>query len=394
MNTLRSDSRLGRPSLRIAFAAALLVLAVPAVPAADNPSHAVSLQFLHPIATSPDPETDASVRLSLLYGRSARVKILDLNLVAAATSGDVSGIQATGAYSGVGGDLRGVALTGGVHLVQEDMVGVQWSGLVSWSRGAVSGVQFGGFLSVADRGLKGAQISGMLNQNDGPGSFLQLATVANVNGGDFRGAQLAGLFNFAGEEFGGFQLGVLNFADTAGGAQVGAINLTREMSGLQLGVVNASRELSGVPVGMVNLSDDDHDNWMFYASNLSIANVGFRTDVNGWVSSLSVGVGDAHGSQSRTLNVAWNYGRRLLGSPGKSLNLDVGWVHIIPEATDDPAKNDRLHGAFQGRLTGDLPVGERLGIWAAVGFSSIIEEYKDDAPSESEVLLAGGVVLR
>jgi hypothetical protein len=394
MNTPRPNPRLGGSPRRILLAAALLAMVTAATRAADNPSHAVSLQFLHPIATSPDPETDSAVRLSLLYGRSAQVRLLDLNLVAGVTSGDVGGLQFSGLYSGVGGGLSGFSLTGGVSLVQEGVRGVQWSGLVSWSQGVVTGMQVGGFLNVADRGLRGAQISGMLNQNSGAGGYLQFATVANVNGGDFRGAQLAGLFNFAGEELSGLQAGVLNFADAASGVQVGAINLVREMKGLQFGVVNASRELSGVPVGVVNLSDDDHDTWMFYTTNLSMANAGFRTDVNGWVSSLSLGFGDAQGSTSTTLNVAWNYGRRILGSPGKSLGVDVGWVHIIPEATDDPTKNDRLHGAFQGRVTGDIGLNEGLGLWAAAGFSTIFAEYDRDAPSETELLLAGGVVLR
>ncbi len=333
------------------------------------------------------------MRLSLLYGRSASVNILDLSLTGA-TSGDVRGLQAVGFYSGVGHDLRGGALAGGVPLVQHDMRGIQASGLVSWANGSVGGVQFGGFMSYADKGMRGAQISGLLNMNDGPGSFLQLASVANVNGGDFRGLQLAAFMNHANSEFGGLQAAVLNFADTAHGAQIGFINLSREMEGLQLGVVNASRSMSGVPVGLVNLSDEGQEDWMFYASNLSLANIGFRTDVHGWTSVLSAGYGDVQGDQSTAATLAWNYGRRIIGSHAKALGVDVGWVHIMPKKSDDPEVNDSLHGAFQARLTGDLALNDGLGLWAAAGASVIFDSYDSGAESETEFLFAGGVVLR
>ena len=135
MNLSHFQFRLGRPLRGIALVAALLVVSIASdTMAAENPSHAVSLQFLHPVATSPNPETDTAVRLSLLWGRSARVSILDLSLVAATTSGDTRGLQLVGLYGGVGGDLRGVGVTAGVHLVQHDVRGVQWASLASWTQ--------------------------------------------------------------------------------------------------------------------------------------------------------------------------------------------------------------------------------------------------------------------
>ena len=66
----------------------------------------------------------------------------------------------------------------------------------------------------------------------------------------------------------------------------------------------------------------------------------------------------------------------------------------MPVASDNPDVNDRLHPAVQLRLTGDLALGERFGLWGAVGVSSIATEYDSDEDAESELLLAGGVVLR
>ena len=392
MNLSRLKIRLGRPLRGFVLAAALL--GVSGSVAADNPSHAVSLQFLHPIATSPNPETDTAVRLSLLWGRSARVSILDLSLVAAATSGDTRGLQLVGLYGGVGGDLRGVGVTAGVHLVQHDVRGVQWSGLASWTGGEVSGFQFSSFMNYAGEGVRGVQLSGLLNVNDGPGSFLQLASVANVNVGSYHGLQLAGFVNHANSEFSGFQVATLNYADTANGAQIGLINISRDMSGLQLGVVNASKSLDGVPVGLFNFSDDSNSDWLVFASNLSLANLGFRTEVGGWTSIVSAGYGDVQGSQEEAGTLAWNYGRRIIGDREKALGVDIGWIHIMPHSSEDPDVNDQLHGALQARLTGDLTLSGGFGLWAAVGASVVIDSYRSGAQSETEPLFAGGVVLR
>ena len=120
----------------------LLLMALGAGTATAAPSHAVDLHFLHPLATSPDPETDTTVRLSLLWARSHTVKALDLGLVASGTSGDVTGLQWATAYADVGGDLRGVAGTMGVHRVGGDARGIQFSVLAGWVGGDVGGIQW------------------------------------------------------------------------------------------------------------------------------------------------------------------------------------------------------------------------------------------------------------
>jgi len=393
MHTTPPASRFGQVLGGLALAAGLFAGAPAA--AGDAPAHAVSLQFLHPIATSPDPRTEATVRLSLLWGRSGAVRALDLGGVAAATLGDVRGVQAVGAYGGVGGDLQGVALTAGVHLVQQDVSGLQSGGVAAWTRGAVAGAQLAGAVSYAASGLNGAQLSGLVSISDGDGGFLQASSVANVAVGEFGGWQLAGFVNSANNAFGGLQTAVLNYSDSGRGAQIGLVNVAREMSGLQLGAINSATTLDGVPVGLVNLTRDNPRDWIVYASTLALASLGFRTEVNGWTSILSAGYGDAQGDESEAGTLAWHYGRRLGGDERRWLGADLGWVHVMPRAeSDDPAVNDRLHGALQARLTGDLALSEGVAAWAAVGASLILDEYSVHAGSATELLLAGGVVLR
>jgi hypothetical protein len=369
----------------------LSTLALPAMVHAGSP---VSLHFLHPISVPSDPENVSTVRLSLLYGRSASVRALDLGLIAGRTSGDMQGLQLQGFYAGTGGDLRGVSATFGVNLVQQEMRGVQIGALANWVQDSVTGVQGSGILNYANAGVAGAQLSSFLNISDGPTRFAQVSGVANVAVGDVRGLQLTGFVNHANARMSGAQVAVLNHADVGSGLQLGIINLARDMTGLQFGAINVSREISGVPIGLINHSTGNPRHWLLYASSLSAANLAYRTEVNGWVSTLSGGYGDLQGSQEEAGFLSWHFGHRLLGSGRTWLGVDVGLVHIMPVKHDDPAVNDRLHRAVQLRLTGDLAVGSWLNLWGAVGVSSIAESYEDEAATKDELLVAGGVVIR
>ncbi|MDX2472740.1 MAG: hypothetical protein QNL91_03455 [Candidatus Krumholzibacteria bacterium] len=353
----------------------------------------VSLQFLHPVATSPDPESSANVRLSVIYGRSRHINGLDLNGGVGVTSGDVSAFQATGLYNGVGGRFQGLGLTGGLQHLRGDGVGFLFTLGANYTEGNFVGVQSAGLLNLGRSHFAGAQISGLANLNDGSGTFLQLASGANVNAGAFAGLQISAFMNAANSTIAGGQIGLLNFADNMHGFQVGAINLTRVFDGVQVGILNCGRDFTGTPIGLINMSNDDRREWHFTASNLSLVNVGFRTVLNGWSSIVSFGHGDAQGDVKSSYFLGWHYGHLLLTRPNWELTFDLGYEHIIPTKSDNPDENDNLHFALQARLMGDWRVKDHLGIIGAVGTSTVFDEYTTHATSKTDALITGGIVL-
>ena len=355
--------------------------------------HFASLQFLHPLATSPDPESSANVRLSILYGRSHSINGLDLHAGVGVTSGDVSAFQATGLYNQVGGRFQGLAMTGGLQNLQGDGVGFLFTLGANHVAGNFVGLQSAGLLNLNRSSFAGAQVSGLANLNDGAGTFLQLASIANVNAGAFAGLQLSAFMNAANSAMAGGQIGLLNFADNMHGFQVGAVNLTRVFDGVQFGVLNYGRDFTGTPIGLINMSNDDRREWHFTASNLSLLNVGFRTVLNGWSSVVSFGRGDVQGDVENSYFVGWHYGHLLLTRPNWELTFDVGFEHIIPTKSDNPDENDSLHYALQARLMGDWRMNENLGIIGAVGTSTIFDEYSTHATSKTDALFTGGIVL-
>jgi hypothetical protein len=258
----------------------------------------------------------------------------------------------------------------------------------------VGGVQLGSVFSYAGRGTRGAQLSGLMNVNDGQGRWVQLAGAVNVNVGDFTGWQGAGFVNHTNKHLQGVQTAVLNVADSGQGVQLGVINLAREFSGFQLGVVNASREMKGLPLGLVNLTDDSPRDWLFYGSNVVYGNLGFRTEVNGWVSTIVAGLGESGAVQENAGALGWHFGHLLKRGRRLSLAADLGFLHVMPRIDDDTTDDVTNHPVLQLRLTADYAVGRSVSLYGVVGLSSAAESYEDDAESEGKGLVAAGVVLR
>jgi len=373
----------------------LIGLAIPcaAQPNPDSPHHFASLQLLHPIATSPDPETTTNLRLSIFYGRSGAIHGIDLNAVAGVTSGDVTALQLTGFYASTGGIFRGMSLTGGLSRLKSGGAGFQFSGLANYDEDVFAGLQMAGLLNYTSRGFAGAQISSIMNLNDGGGTFLQASSVANVNAGPFAGAQLAVFLNAANAKMGGGQLALVNFAESLNGFQLGILNLANEFTGLQIGALNISNEFSGMPIGLVNMDDNSRKEWMFYGSNLSLANIGFRTVLNKWSSVLSAGYGDVQGDVEASLFLGWNFGRNISLTERWDLTIDLGYQHIMPKVSNNPDENDRLHYSLQARALGEFHLNDSLGIVGAVGSSTVFSEYTSGAENETDLLFSAGIVL-
>lgn len=358
-----------------------------------SPHHALSLHFLYPWSTSSDPDTDATVRFSLLYGRSGRVSALDIGGAATHLSGDMKGVQLTGGYAQVDGSLNGAALTLGLHNVKGDVRGLQWSGLANWTEGKVTGLQYAFLLNHSGESLRGVQIAGLLNQADQDGRWVQLASVGNVAVDSFKGVQLSAIVNHSNGTMTGMQSSIMNYADEIHGLQLGVMNIGRTTRGVQIGVVNKSYDFEGLPLGLVNLSETSELNWMVSASNHATATLGFRTVLNGWSSIISAGYGDQLGDVKESLFLGWHFGHRLLTRTNWRLTADIGFTHIVPKTSDDSDVNDANHLAGQLRLHGEYRLGKTTALFAGVGTNNITDSYDDGAESTDETLFFGGLTV-
>jgi len=102
----------------------------------------------------------------------------------------------------------------------------------------------------------GLQLSGIYNRIGSGVGVLQLGGLANDCRRDFTGGQVSAFYNRTEGAFWGLAVGALNMSADLNGIQVGLVNRCKVLEGLQVGVVNYAEEAEGLQVGVVNVMRD------------------------------------------------------------------------------------------------------------------------------------------
>jgi hypothetical protein len=381
-----------RPIRRLTLAY-LLVFAAALAPA--TASAQLHLSIFHPLSTNSNPDAHANLALSIFQSRIGELHGIGVHPLVSEVGGSLSGVQVTGAYLLVRGPLSGILLTGGIANVRGEAHALQLAGIGNFGDGGVSGLQVAGVIN-SDRGpVKGVQIAGLLNMNGAETGGLQLSSVANISEGPMHGIQAALGVNLAQEEIQGMQFGLANLAGAIDGTQLGFYNIASKASGIQLGAINYAGTNEGIPIGMINLSPNSGRlEVVAFGSTLSAANVGVRTTVNRFQSTLSAGGPDLEGDVETAAFLTWAYGYRLPLGSRCGVSADFGWSHIMPEKSDDPLENDRLHFALSFRVLPEIRLSDNVALFAGPGVTTIFDRYSTSAGSKTEVLGTAGLAVR
>lgn len=382
---------MGRPS-PTNFLASFLVLTASLTSATAEAQ--VHLSLFHPVSTNTSPDAHANLSLSIFQSRIGELNGIGLHPFVSEVSGSASFLQVTGAFVLVRGPASGIQLTGGVASVHGTMKGLQVAGIGSFVKEDVRGIQVAGIVNAPRGAMRGFQAAGFVNMNGGETRGLQVSSVANISEGPARGLQIAGV-NLAQETMRGLQIGLGNMAGSIDGTQIGLYNVSSNSSGLQLGVINYAGTHEGIPFGVLNLSPKSGTiDAVAYGSTLSAVNAGVRTTVNGWQSTFAVGGGDLEGDIETAGFLTWAYGYRVGSSNTFSVGMDFGWSHVMPEKSNDPLENDRLHPALSFRLLPELRLSDGVSLFAGPGATLILDEYSMHAGSRTEVLATAGLAVR
>ncbi len=377
---------------RVVAVLGLILAASSSESRADAPHHPVNFSFLYPLSTNRDPMVSTNFRLNVLYGRVGAIRGLDLSGVVARVHGEVRGIQLAGAVSVTDGEVHGLALAGGFGYAAGDGRGLQASGLISYAHGAWRGLQYASLFNYAEKEIVGAQVSAVYNLANADVRYVQLASIVNAVSGSLRGIQASGGINYVQEQVTGIQAGLFGYAQRFHGAQIGALNWTGTAHGAQVGIVNVANE-GDFALGLVNLARNGGADWVTFASSYAAINTGVRTSLRGFYSMFTIGLGDVVDEREDTGFLTWNYGYAFDIARRWRLDTDLGFVHVVPEPSDDPSVNDRLRYALQARALGELRVGDRTTIFGGAGMSTVFSEYSTDATTEVEPLVVVGISL-
>lgn len=379
-------------ALRVVVAVALTAaLLVPAFMAhAQNDHQGVNLSLFYPVSTNKNPEVSTNFRLALIHGRVGSVRGFDLSPCVAITHGHFGGVQLAGFYSYVGGTFRGVSITYGLNYFKSTVKAFQLGLMGNYVEGHVTGLQYSSLFNYAAEGISGIQISSFFNVTDGDARFLQLSGIANLVGGDFHGIQISPAASVAMGEVKGAQIGFANFALRPSGLQLGAFNLAQTAGGLTVGAFNWVRRHEGVAVGLVTLSEENGTvDWITYGSSHAAVNTGIRTTVNRFYSMFAVGAIDLHQQRGATGFLSWHFGRRIPISRFWGAGVDLGFVHIMPDESDDPDVLDVIHFALQPRILAELRTSRKFAVFGGVGADVVFDSYEDPKAATKGLIFAG-----
>jgi hypothetical protein len=155
------------------------------------------------------------------------------------SSGDISGIQASGFMNNSGGSVRGAQLSGFMNNNSAEITGVQIGGFMNNTGGAFTGIQWAGFINNSGSSVRGVQASVFMNNSGGAVTGGQAASFMNIAGSGFTGFQCSGFLGIASGKSRGVQTsGFLNIAEDITGAQIGIVNFARRNSGASVGFFN------------------------------------------------------------------------------------------------------------------------------------------------------------
>ena len=355
----------------------------------------VHLSLWHPISTNSDPNAHANLALSIFQSRTGQLHGLGIHPFVSEVSGDVRGFSLTGAYARVGGDVVGVQDTWGIASVGGDVRGIQLSFIGSFVEGDVGGLQSTFIINRVKGDVKGIQIAGFVNSNGGATGGLQVSSVANVSEGPFHGIQVAAGINLAQQGMQGLQVGLGNLADDADGSQIGFYNVSSHASGLQIGAINYAGTNEGIPFGVVNLSPSSGRlELVLYASTFSAVNVGIRTTVHRWQSTFAAGGIDLEGDVSTAAFLSWNYGYRLPLGAKYGVGVDAGFTHVMPQQSDDPTENDRLHYAITFRALPEVRFSDSFALFGGPGVMKLYDAYESGTGRSTEFLGTLGLAVK
>ena len=380
--------------VRLALLLAVSSLLAVATPGAAEPGHhPLNLSFFYPVGTNRDPMVSTNFRLNVLYGRVGALRGVDISGVTGRVHGDARGLQVTGIVALVSGESRGGSVTGILNYVGGDVRGVQLAGLMNYGRGNFHGLQYASLFNFVEKDFRGVQLSSMYNLANADARYAQVATIVNAVSGSFRGVQASGGINYIQDDLHGGQAGLLNSVHAFRGVQVGLLNLAGEAHGPQLGAVNVAQQNDAFALGLVSLARNGGVDWVSFATNVAAISTGVRTSVRGFYSMFSVGVGDVQDERGDTAFLGWNYGYAFGLTPRWNLDTDLGFVHVMPQPSDDPAENDRLHFGLQARAMAELAVGKTTRVFGGAGLNTMFSEYSTTATTEIEPLVVLGVSL-
>lgn len=120
---------------------------------------------------------------------------------------------------------------------------------------------------------------------------------------------------------------------------------------------------------------DTEFQWVTTGSSITQIATAFRTTHHHWYGEIGIGGLSGFDNRENAFFLGLNLGRRFLLVPRLFLGADLGYRHVIPDGSDDPAIDTGKYFTLEGRLKLELVLGKHMSVFLGAGTTSIYQGY-------------------
>ena len=133
--------------------------------------------------------------------------------------------------------------------------------------------------------------------------------------------------------------------------------------------------------------------WITEGSNITQIATGLWYVRHHWYGQLSVGGLSAFANRENAFFLGLQAGRRFPLIPRLYLAADLGYRHVIPDGSPDPAIDTGRFFTLEGRLRLELVIGRHLTVFLGGGYANLYQGYSLGSDTERKGTVFWGVGL-
>ncbi|MCK9994949.1 MAG: hypothetical protein KAH56_01575 [Candidatus Krumholzibacteria bacterium] len=144
---------------------------------------------------------------------------------------------------------------------------------------------------------------------------------------------------------------------------------------LTLGLVLPCVVLAQEDAPLAYQASDTEFQWVTSGSDITQITTGLRYTHHNWYGEASIGGLSAFDNRENAFFLGLNLGRRFQLIPRLYLGADVGYRHVIPDGSDDPAIDTDKFFTLEARLKLEIVLGKHLSAFIGVAATNIYQGY-------------------
>ena len=139
---------------------------------------------------------------------------------------------------------------------------------------------------------------------------------------------------------------------------------------------------------------DTEFQWVTSSSTITQISTAFRATHHHWYGEVGIGGLSAFDNREDAFFLSLNLGRRFQLIPRLFLGADLGYRHVIPDGSDNPAIDTGKYFTLEGRLKLEVVLGKHMSVFLGGATTNIYQGYSlgSDTVGKGSVFFGVGLL--